>query len=590
MRGRIAAYADVLSRFGLRRTLCRAARLFRYRLIYPGFIERPFIAGSKELDAGAISHGQWSDCLAISRSIRVEDAIEPTIRSADEMCERTFQFLNLPPVVFDETHLWKAIHIEDPLWQYTFHYGEWALDLARAYRMTGEVRYVQSLKAMAKDWMTANPPGTRPGWDPYPLSRRIVAWTNIGLDLIDIPGWEPFWRQHLGPSIWQQAAVLRENLERDLENNHLIANYKALAWVGLLFPNWPEAQHWKRFGLNRFWKEIHRQVLPDGGHNERSISYHAIVMHDLDDIAMLCECAETPAPEDIKRILNRMNHFLRGMQAPDGSYPMLNDSVPGYPCDWSRLTIGKNDSDQSIQETAVPRTLSLFPDTGYAVIRRNNDQYLYFDIGHMGPAHLPGHGHADALSVNLFAGGKWRIVDPGVYTYHDSRWRNYFRGTRVHNTITVDDQDQCLFMGGFKVAFPPEVRLLNASPDEICGEHNGYARLDQAVVHRRLVKKHPDRGWIIQDTFSGSGIHEFLFTLQFSADAKVRAESRQNISFEWPDKYRIDIRLFSLPVSAVYLVEDGWVSPGWHKKLMAPRFVLRWRSTVPCSIVVGLDT
>ncbi len=57
----------------------------------------------------------------------------------------------------------------------------------------------------------------------------------------------------LAPSLAQQTAVLGKNLERDLANNHLVANYRALAWMGLIFPGWPEAKKWRDVGLDGLW-------------------------------------------------------------------------------------------------------------------------------------------------------------------------------------------------------------------------------------------------------------------------------------------------------------------------------------------------
>jgi len=90
-----------------------------------------------------------------------------------------------------------------------------------------------------------------------------------------------FWRSRLAPSLWQQTQVLRANLERDLVNNHLMANYRALAWMGLLFKGWSEAGPWRDIGLTGLWEQMRLQVLSDGVHDERSISYHTLVLQDL---------------------------------------------------------------------------------------------------------------------------------------------------------------------------------------------------------------------------------------------------------------------------------------------------------------------
>jgi hypothetical protein len=110
-------------------------------------------------------------------------------------------------------------------------------------------------------------------------------------------------------------------------------------------------------------------------------------------------------------------------------------------------------------------------------------------MGPMGPEHLPGHGHADALSFVLYGKHEPLVVDPGVYSYHEKSWRDHFRSTKAHNTVCIDGQDQCVFWGVFRVAYPPRVRLLGWSDEHVEGQHEGYLRLKDPVVHRRLIRK-----------------------------------------------------------------------------------------------------
>jgi len=519
-----------------------------------------------------------------------------------------FSFLNLLPERFGSSVNWEFASAQDPLWRYNLHYGEWALTLSQAFLASGESRYRDALLALLSDWIANNRVGRSPGWDPYPISRRLVAWLRVHGMLVGEAVWEDFWKNRLASSLWQQARVLESNLEKDLANNHLVANYRALAWIGLLFPSWPRAGEWREMGLEGLWSEMRCQVLADGCHAERSISYHTIVLQDLLEVFVLCRSVGKRVPEDVAPTLQRMIGFLAGMQAPDGSYPMLNDTVPGYPVDprdmllaggrlfceskWITQGIGgdpsyaawlNGDLGHSLhegEERGVPQSVSAFPDSGYVVLRHGKDGSLWFDAGGMGPRHLPGHGHADALSFSLFAAGRWLIVDPGVYSYHDRTWRDHFRSTCAHNTVTVDGQDQCVFWGPFRVAYPPEVRLLEWSGDHAVGEHNGYRRLQPGVLHRRRVQRLGEGAWEIYDGFDGQGEHEFDLTLQFAPGCRVRSLGL-GCEVSWSDGACLQVVCVAPPRKAKARVEAGWVSPGWYVKESALRFVLNWRTLVP---------
>jgi len=84
--------------------------------------------------------------------------------------------------------------------------------------------------------------------------------------------------------------------------------------MGLSFPNWPEAQRWKSIGLTGLWAEMRRQVLSDGVHDERSVSYHTIVLQDFLELWWLAKQVGEVVTEDVESILVRMFQFLADTQ------------------------------------------------------------------------------------------------------------------------------------------------------------------------------------------------------------------------------------------------------------------------------------
>jgi hypothetical protein len=532
------------------------------------------------------------------------------LQNAEDFCSHRFAFLNLPSVNLDNPVDWGFAPESDRLWQYNLHYGEWAITLAQAYLISNDTRFKNSLIDLLNDWIDHNPVGKGAGWEPYPISRRLVTWSRVGLALAQDPSWQDFVKMRLVPSLRQQGKVLASNLEHDLANNHLVANYKAMAWIGLLFPNWPEAEKWKSIGLTGLWAEMRRQVLPDGVHDERSISYHTIVLQDLLEVWWLAKQVGEVVPEDVEPTLVRMFQFLADTQTPNGTWPMVNDSVPGYPVDprsvllaggvlfqtreflrrgkggdpgyalWLTGEVPSVGGDVGLNDSRLNDAMTVFKDAGYAVLQDKNQSYLFFDAGPMGPKHIQGHGHADALSFVLYGRGRPLIVDPGVFSYHNKFWRDHFRNTMAHNTITVDNQDQCVFWGPFRIAYPPKVRLLESSDNHVVGEHEGYTRFSKPVIHRRRIERRTTSEWEILDQFEGRGEHEFALNLQFAPGAEAQV-SGVNGEARWPDGTSLQVICVTPPEKALAYIEQGWVSPGWNFKDEAPKYVLRWCSKVP---------
>lgn len=584
---------ETIRRSSLRQVTARIARRGRQRLLYPWAAGLLYPLPAPLAAAPAAAPGTPVAPFAEAAAARAGGARR--LETAGQLAARRFAFLNLPPVDLGTPGDWRAAPGGDPLWAYHLHYGEWAIDLAHAHLASGEERFRQALVGLLADWLAGNPPGSSPGWDPYPLSRRLVAWSRLPLALGGDAAFRAFWRERLEPSLRRQARFLRRNLEHDVPNNHLLANFRALAWVGLLFPHWPEAGRLREFGLAGLWGEMRRQVLADGVHAERSVSYHAAVLGDLLETWHLARAAGVGVPADVVPTLGRMLDFLAATVTPGGTWPAVNDSVPGEPRDPRELLLAgaKLLARPDWERAAAGRGPGVvaFPAAGYAVLRGGDGGYLLFDAGPMGPERIPGHGHADALSFELHSARRPLIVDPGVFTYRAGEERDRFRGMAAHSTVTVDGADPCTFWGPFRVAWPYRARLLSTSTDHVEGEHEGYRRLARPLVHRRRITARRPGSWEIDDRFDGGGDHRFAFTLQLAAGADVTAGGGTDggALARWPDGSRLAVRVAEAAPGARLQVEEGWVSPDWNRKQAAPRLVLAWTAPAPCRCRVVLE-
>ena len=157
------------------------------------------------------------------------------------------------------------------LWLYNLHYFD-----GLAASADDEHRALQ--RRLVARWIAENPPGHGNGWEPYPISLRLVNWIKWSLS------GEALDRAWLA-SLAVQARWLARHIEWHLLGNHLLANAKALLFAGLFFDG-PEAWRWFEQGLSIYEREIPRQILADGGHFELSPMYHAIILEDFLDVLM----------------------------------------------------------------------------------------------------------------------------------------------------------------------------------------------------------------------------------------------------------------------------------------------------------------
>jgi len=104
-------------------------------------------------------------------------------------------------------------HDAPKLWTYHLHYFD---DLNAR---DAQLRAAWHEKLLTR-WVAENPPGHAEGWDPYPVSRRIVNCVKWSLRGNSLPG-------PVQASLAVQTRWLAQRLEYHILGNHLFANAKA---------------------------------------------------------------------------------------------------------------------------------------------------------------------------------------------------------------------------------------------------------------------------------------------------------------------------------------------------------------------------
>jgi uncharacterized heparinase superfamily protein len=403
------------------------------------------------------------------------------------------------------------------LWLYNLHYFEyiWALPYAKG-------------REVVADWIAnSNNDRRNAGRDPYPTSLRLQNWTtyffgeHLGETLEDEKFCAVLW-----PSIWRQAQWLMRNLEFHLMANHLWENAVALALTGACFAS-PSAKRWMDRGMKLLAEQINEQILPDGGHFERSPMYHLRAAYTL---ALLLNTNNDDLTRLASKPLASMISALVAMCHPDGEIALFNDAAMRVHCRPKNLfgfvskfhsndfppTRGAPDSAvrgeqcvtaEHISEQAGPIAL---PATGYFGWRHPSGPTGHFvlcDAGDVGPDYQPGHAHGDIFSFELSLNGHRVVTDSGVLAYTDSDARAYCRSTAAHNTVEVSAADQCEFWGVFRVgrrAKPHDVIFTDDGDGfRLQGWHDGYRFLPGSPMHHREFAWKEYGVLLIRDTVSG---------------------------------------------------------------------------------------
>ncbi|EPN8916476.1 heparinase II/III family protein [Vibrio vulnificus] len=393
-------------------------------------------------------------------------------------------------VFSDSNTIWNDA-AQDKLWLYNLHYFD---DL----NSFGFESRHSLHKLMMSRWIDENPPCIGNGWEPYPLSLRLVNWVK--------------WLSKQGQvshkflaSIVDQANALTQQLEFHILGNHLFANAKALTFVGCYLDS-NEGKQFLDLGLKILDQEIEEQFLVDGAHFELSPMYHQILLWDLLDLINLGQVSR--CPEVLQRLPNWVSvakkalFWLQSMLHPDRDISFFNDSAHGIAA--NPKVIFEYANQLGIDFDVEFDLITTHELSGYSRIQMANYTVL-FDHANVGPDYLPGHAHADTLSFELSIGKQRVFVNSGTSLYGVSAERLRQRQTAAHNTVSVTNLDSSQVWSGFRVAKRAYAKLHKTSREgqkvEIVASHDGYMKQRPKVTHTRSLDCTPERV-IISDALS----------------------------------------------------------------------------------------
>lgn len=390
-------------------------------------------------------------------------------------------------------------------------------------------------------WMDANPPFIGINWcSGIELALRIVTVVIVLSFLGGVEDREQ--RLRLRAFIHAHAFwIARYPSLFSSANNHRIAEALGVFLAATLMPDLPHAERLAADSRGVLEDEIQKQILDDGVGAEQSPTYTAFSAELLALAALIGRLTGNPFSARYEARLASAAEFLCWLIDENDRTPAIGDndegrvvalsltSEPGYVASVAAAVGGLLGQERFITPRRVPelrdavfdrkeiaaapiRTgMRVFPTGGYTVVRESHaDQstLLVFDHGPLGYLSIAAHGHADALAVWLHIGGVPVFVDAGTYLYHaGGTWRDFFRSSAAHNTVTVEHESASISGGAFQWRHKGDARLLSHTGGQnwrVEAEHDGY-KTRFGVMHRRRIS-HTPYGFNIADCLIGQGL------------------------------------------------------------------------------------
>ena len=454
--------------------------------------------------------------------------------------------------------------------------------LEQAWHLTGERKYADGCRTLLESWFDQCPYPSGVHWtSSLEHSIRLVnwsfAWHLLGGDAASIfqgAAGDAF-KQRWLTSVYQHCHFIAGHFSRySSANNHLLGELMGLFVASLTWPLWKRSRRWQNTAQRELEREMLLQNAEDGVNREQANWYH----HEVADMMIVSGSIARANGCDFSTAywhrLRGMLQYIASIMDAGGQVPNFGDADDAIvarldpdPTDVYRSLLatgavlfdsaelkfkaGANVDDktrwllgddaagkyQAIDMSRVSLPIRRdFPNAGYYILgdrfETNREVRIVADAGPLGYLSIAAHGHADALSFTLSAGGKEMLIDPGTYAYHTQRlWRDYFKGTSAHNTVRIDREDQSVSGGNFLWVKHAQSQIiaLERTPlaDRWVASHDGYARLKHPITHRReiLFEKQQSR-LQVTDELLGSGAHDVELFWHFAEQCSVLADGR----------------------------------------------------------------
>lgn len=439
-------------------------------------------------------------------------------------------------------------------WELNRHF-QFAL-LACNYYHTGKQKYLTELSELFTDWNAQNPFLYGISWTSVmEIAIRDINWMyTLGflsraqqkMKQSDACAEITKLCEALRIGIINMTTYISAHYSRySSANNHVIVEAAAMGIAGIVMA----CEEWYETAFSILQCEIGRQNYRDGVNKELSLHYQSFFMEAVGLLVLTMQVNHIHVPQNWRNTLGRMSRYVADCQGNYGEAVVFGDDDEGKILGLEGGMPDSKPAKQPVRDhysyvlqlmsivlperyTEAVRDMTLrfiipekimekllkkpyyrssgsvcYEDGGVSLLKSKDGRALIgIDHGALGFGSIAAHGHADALSFQLYLEGEAVFADAGTYIYHiDLESRNAFRRTENHNTVAIDGKDQSEMLGAFLWGKRAETKLLQHNlpvgnswgnvPDirkqreggvaagtlYLEAEHNGYAPL----VHRR---------------------------------------------------------------------------------------------------------
>ena len=358
--------------------------------------------------------------------------------------------------------------------------------MAKSFYVTGDFSILEELQELFYDWNNKNHFLCGVEWtSAMEIAIRVNSWIytycflNKAFEKYNLEN-NKILKDISRGIIVMADYIVKHRAKYSSANNHLIVEMYAVGMSGIFFDYKP----WEKLAFNILTEELPRQNYADGVNKEMSLHYQSFVMEAYGLLMLEMKHNHIKIPQIWEEYLLHMSEFMCDCCGEYGETVVFGDNDEGKILDLSGehfdhyryvldlmgsvlpkrylkmenihenlCWILEGDSQDSVlqKHCYYSPEVKCYKEGGYTLWRSKNNKVLIgIDHADLGFGSLAAHGHADALSFQMFIEGMPVFVDPGTYNYHvPKKMRDDLRATVNHNTVCVDGANQAEILGPF---------------------------------------------------------------------------------------------------------------------------------------------
>lgn len=490
--------------------------------------------------------------------------------------------------------------------------------LAKDYYTTKDLEYFEELKKLFYDWNQNNQFLMGISWTSVmEVAIRAYSWiiTLSFLKASNINESEKIIQDFKTGIINMIDYCNNHHSKYSSANNHLIVEMFSIGVAGIVFQN----SIWYKKAISVLDEELFIQNYDDGVNKEHALHYQSFVMEAVSLFMLILKRNNISYPKKWDNLIYKMSCFIADNMDSKYQVSHLGDDDNGkildlsgqynnhykYVLELTSLLLKEEFVDlinvsENIRwlfrKEEITEKLDIYDNKqskcykigGYTIMKNDydyeNNVIIVIDHAELGFGSIAAHGHSDALSFTMTVNGNRLFIDPGTYIYHiDLNSRNYFRKTKNHNTISINNKDQSEMLGAFLWGNKAKTKLvdykINDKEEILVANHDGY----NPIKHERKFIYNRKDTLIVEDLISG-GDCNFESTLVLDRNIKVIDKNKTSMILKSDKNY------FSVKIDNEYsfTVEDIWISETYSKREKGNAIKIRGNCNGQIKIVIEI--